>query len=345
MPTTADRLPGRQEPATPRVRAVTATRYGGPEVVEVGTRPAPSAPGPGQVRLRVEAVGLAAGDVALLQGRPLVVRTAFGLRRPRQPLLGRDVAGIVDAVGTDVTDLAPGDRVHGEVTTGALAEQVLVAADQLVRRPAELTAVEAGVLPVSGATALQGLRDAGRLRAGQHVLVHGASGGVGHLAVQIARAFGAEVTGVAGPANLALVRELGAHDTVDHTTTDPFAVRGRYDLVFDLVGDRPLAEMRRSLRPGGAVVLAAGGGGPVLGPLGRIAVALATGPFVRARLRPLAASCRRDDLETLRTMIDAGDLRPRVARTFPLARAREAYAAQLAGTVRPKLAIEVPASG
>jgi NADPH:quinone reductase-like Zn-dependent oxidoreductase len=319
------------------MRAVVQHRYGGPEVLEVAEVADP-VPGDDEVLIRVEAVAVSAGDVFLMHGEPRMVRLAFGLRRPKRAVLGRDVAGEVVAVGSGVSRFRVGDPVYAESDQGGWAELVAVPERFVATRPASVGVVHAAAVPVSGVTALQGLRLAAA-RPGQHVLVTGASGGVGGFAVQLAKAMGAEVTGVCRGEKADFVRSLGADHVIDHAREDFTANEGRYDVVFDMVADHPLGRIRRSLTRTGTLVLSSGRGGRVLGPLGRIAAASVVSPFVPQRLRPLAAKRSGDDLAELARRIDAGEVRPAVDAVIPLERAAEAVARFEAGDVRGKLVL------
>ena len=288
--------------------------------------------------MRVRAASVFAGDVHVVRGAPFFVRLATGLRRPRNPIPGIDLAGIVDVTGPGVTDLQPGDEVFG-FAAGSLAELVCVPADQLVRRPANLTLEQAAAVPEAGMTALQGLRDHGRVQAGQRVLVIGASGGVGTFAVQIAKALGAEVTGVCGPANLELVRSIGADHVIDYTRTDVTTAGERYDVILQLAGTASPRRLRRALVPGGTLVLSSGQG-RVAG-VDRILAATMLNPFVRERLAVFVTKENGADLATLADMIAAGQVRPVIDRTYPLAEAAEALRYLEAGHARGKVILAV----
>lgn len=321
------------------MRAVVQHRYGGPDVLALAEVDAP-VPAAREVLIRVDAVAVSAGDVFLMHGEPRMVRLVFGFSRPKRPVLGRDVAGEVVAVGSAVTRFRVGDPVFAESDQGGWAELVTVPERFVARRPSSVDAVHAAAVPVSGTTALQGLRLAG-VRAGRHVLVTGASGGVGGFAVQLAKAMGAEVTGVCRAEKADHVRALGADHVIDHTTEDFTAREGRYDVVFDMVADHSLGRTRRALRRGGTLVLSSGRGGRVVGPLWRIAAASVMSPFVPQHLRTLAAKRNGDDLAELARRIDAGEVRPVVDTVFPLDRAAEAVARFEAGDVRGKLVLAV----
>ena len=321
------------------MRAVVQHRYGGPETLSLA-EVQPPVPGDDEVLIRVRAVAVSAGDALVMRGEPRAVRLAFGLRRPKQPIIGRDVAGEVEAVGSRVTRFRVGDPVYAESDQGGFAELVAVQQDFVARRPTTIDAVHAAAVPVSGTTALQGLRLAG-VQAGRHVLVNGASGGVGGFAVQLAKAMGAEVTGVCRSAKVDHVRALGADHVIDYTSQDFTAGGPRYDVVFDLVANRPLGAMRASLAPHGVLVLSSGTGGKIFGPFGRIIRASAMSPFVSQRLKPLAARRNGDDLAELARRIDAGEISPVVDRTYPLDEVREAIGHFESGTVRGKLVLTV----
>lgn len=322
------------------MRAVVRRRYGGPEVLAPATVEEPPAPRDDEVLIRVQAVAVSAGDVLLLRGAPLAIRAVSGLRRPKQQIIGRDVAGEVAAVGAGVTGFRVGDAVYAEADQGGFAEFVVVPERFVAARPRNLDAVRAASIVVSGTTALQGLRLAG-LRAGQHVIVNGASGGVGGFAVQLAKAMGAEVTGVARASKLEHVRAIGADHVIDHTTTDFTATGRRYDVILDLVADRPLTALRRALVPRGTLVLSSGRGGRVLGPLGRMAAASAIAPFVSQRLVTLAAKRNADDLAELARRAEAGEITPVIDEVFPLEHAADAIARFESGVVRGKLVLAV----
>ncbi len=321
------------------MRAIARSGYGGPEVLAPVEVEAP-VPADDEVLIRVAAVAISMGDVLLLHGEPRMVRLVYGLRRPKQAVLGRDVAGVVEAIGAAVTRFRVGDAVFGESDQSGFAEFVTVPERFVAARPTSVDAVHAAAVVVSGVTALQGLRLA-RVGPGQRVLVNGASGGVGGFAVQLAKAMGAEVTGVGRGSKADHVRAIGADHVVDYAVEDFTTREGEYDVIFDLVADHPLGRVRRALRRNGTLVLSSGRGGTVLGPLGRIAAASVLSPFVPQRLRPLAARRSGDDLADLARRIDAGEVRPVVDEVFPLERAAEAVARFESGAVRGKLVLVV----
>ncbi|WP_353815788.1 NAD(P)-dependent alcohol dehydrogenase [Agromyces sp. SYSU T00266] len=322
------------------MRALVQNGYGGPEVLAVTDVPDPGPPGPGRVAIAVRAAGVHAGDVWIMRGEPRLIRLAFGVKRPRQPIVGRDVVGVVTAVGDGVTTLAVGDRVFSESDQAGFAETAVVDAGFVRRAPANLDDVHAAVIPVSGTTALQALRLA-RVGPGDRVLVIGASGGVGTYAVQLAVALGATVTGVASGAKADHVRAAGATRVIDHRTEDVTADGATYDVVIDLAAAQSLGALTRILAPRGTLVLSAGTGSRTFGPLPRIAAAVLRSSFTRRRLVSLAARRNGDDLDALRTYAEAGQLRPVVDEVFPFDRAPEALARLASGTVRGKVAIRV----
>ncbi|MGW2394955.1 NAD(P)-dependent alcohol dehydrogenase [Kitasatospora sp. NPDC001664] len=323
------------------MRAITRHRYGTTEVFELREleRPVPRS---GEVLLQVTAAGMDRGVWHLMAGLPYLVRLFTGIRRPRQAVLGLDCAGVVVEVGLGVHGLRAGDEVFGECA-GAFAEYARARADRLALRPPELTPAEAAAVPVSAVTALQGLRDVGRIAAGQRVLVIGASGGVGTYAVQLAKLAGAEVTAVCGPAKAELVRGLGADAVLDHTRQDcTDGPAGAYDLILDLAGGHPLAGLRRVLAPRGTLVLAGGeGGGRWFGGVARQLHAAALAPFARQRLRSLLARTRQEDLVHLRELLTTGQLRVVLDRTFTLEEVPDAVRYLEEGKVRGKVAVLV----
>ncbi|MGW2222460.1 NAD(P)-dependent alcohol dehydrogenase [Nonomuraea sp. NPDC001684] len=319
------------------MKAITRHVYGPPTLTDLD-RPAP---GPGEALLRVHAACLDHGVWHLGAGLPYPVRLATGLRRPRSPLLGRDVAGTVEAVGPGVTGLAAGDEVFG-VCDGALAEHAVARADRLVPRPAGLSSEAAAAVPTSGLTALQALRDHARLRPGQRVLVIGAGGGVGTFAVQLAKARGAHVTGVCGPGKGDLVRSLGADEVVDYTREEP--ATGRHDVVLDTAGNRRLRDLRRMLTRRGTLVIVGGenASGRWLHGTGRQLRATALSPFVRHTLRAPITRTDPADLRHLAGLAATDELTPVVGRTFELAGFPDAMDHLRSGHVTGKVVIVMP---
>ena len=321
------------------MRAIVQAGYGSADVLQLAEIGRPAA-GDGEVLLRVHAAGLDRGTWHQMAGQPYAIRLVSGLRAPKNPVPGLDVAGTVVAAGADVTRFAVGDEVFG-IGQGSFAEYARARQDKLARKPASLTYGQAAVVAVSGLTALQGLRDAGRLQPGQNVLITGASGGVGSYAVQIAKALGAEVTGVASTGKLDLVRALGADHVLDYTRDDFAAGPQLYDLILDIGGNSPLARLRRALTPAGTLVIAGGEDGGRWTGMSRQLRALARSPFTRQRLTTFISRHRGADLETLAQLIQAGQLTPVIGKTYPLRQAPDAMRDLLAGHARGKLAITV----
>ncbi|MBI3751987.1 MAG: NAD(P)-dependent alcohol dehydrogenase [Chloroflexi bacterium] len=322
------------------MKAVLVSRYGAPEVLQLSEVPAPE-PGPDQVVVRVRATSVNPVDWHSMRGEPVLVRFSSGLTKPRQPGIGADVAGVVEAVGSAVTTLRPGDAVFG-MSIRTWAELVPVKAEGLVAKPAAVSFEEAGTIGVAALTALQGLRLHGRVQPGQRVLVAGAGGGVGHFAVQIARALGAGVTAATSTANLAWVGALGADEVIDYSKADPTAARSRFDVIFDAGGWLTLAGERRALRPGGIAVNAGAGGSPsVVGLVGRMAAAAIISRVGDRRFVSYLANRTPEDLETLRAMLEAGQLRPHIDRRYGLAEIREAVRYQETGQAQGKVAVSI----
>ena len=322
------------------MQAIVQDTYGSPDVLELREidRPAPK---DDEVLVRVHAAGLDPGVWHLMTGLPYLVRLAFGPRRPRVPVRGTDVAGRVEAVGGKVTRVRPGDAVFG-TCAGSFAEFACAREDRLAPKPANLSFVQAATVPVSACAALHALRDQGRVRPGQHVLVIGAAGGVGTFAVQLAKAFGAEVTGVCSTTKVDLVRSLGADHVVDYTRDDLADGERRYELVLDIAGSRPLSQLRRALTPKGTLVIVGGeGGGRWFGSTDRLLRALLLSPLVGQRLRGLFSTERREDLETLRELIEAGKVTPVVDRTYQLREVPQAIRRLEQGHARGKVAVTV----
>jgi NADPH:quinone reductase-like Zn-dependent oxidoreductase len=316
------------------VRAAVVDRYGSVAVREVD-RPAPAE---GEVLVEVRASSLNAIDWYGFSGRPFAARVMMGLRGPKTGELGSDFAGVVAQVGSGAGDFEPGDEVFG-VGSGALAEY-MVASDALERKPANVSFDEAATLPVAGLTALQGLRDHGAVRPGQTVLVNGGSGGVGTLAVQVARALGAQVHAVCSTHNVEQARALGATRVFDYAQTDFTRSGERYDVLFDNAGNRSWAAMRRVLAPDGMVVLV---GGPrrkrLLGPLGHVARITLLSKAGRRRAVFFVAKPNRADLAALRDLVESGEVRPLVEQRLDLAQVAEAMRAMGEGHVRSKLVV------
>jgi NADPH:quinone reductase-like Zn-dependent oxidoreductase len=297
------------------MKAVVYDRYGSADVLRYADVAQP-VPGEKDVLVKVHANSLNFGDVAARTGRPGLIRLVMGLRRPRVPILGRDVAGTVTAVGAKVTRFRVGDPVVGELSQGAFAEYVAAPETYFVLKPEPVSFEDAATLPVAANTAVQVLRGA-RVKAGDHVLVNGASGGVGTFTVQVAKSLGATVTGVCRTRNVELVRSLGADHVVDYTQEDVTRGGTRFDVVIDLVGNHPLAEFRRILTPRGTYIASFGSGGPIVGPVPRMISASFRSLFARQRLGTVAARRNADDLTKALAMVADGSLRPAIERTWP----------------------------
>jgi NADPH:quinone reductase-like Zn-dependent oxidoreductase len=315
------------------MKAIVQDRYGGVDVLEFRDidRPVPT---DNQVLVRVHAAGLHRGDWHVMTGLPYLIRVVvptLGLRRPKVPVLGMDLAGHVEAVGANVTRFRPGDAVFGWCD-GAFAEYAVAPEGQLAPKPANLTFQQAAVVPTSGFAALQALRDVGEVQPRQQVLVIGAAGGVGSFAVQLAKAFGAEVTGVCSTSQLHLVRSIGADQIVDYTRDDVTDGTRHWDLILDCAGRRTLSRLRRALTPKGTLVIVGGeGGGRFMGGFDRNLRAVALSRFVGQRLRMLSSKPRQEDLQVLREMIEAGKLTPAIGRTYPLGETPEAIRQMVQG--------------
>ncbi|MEM8618438.1 MAG: NAD(P)-dependent alcohol dehydrogenase [Actinomycetota bacterium] len=291
------------------MRAAVRYRYGGPDVVTSETVPTPM-PGPGEILIKVHAAGLDRGTWHMLTGLPLIARPAFGLRQPKQPVLGLAVAGTVVGAGNGATEFTIGDEVMG-IADGSFAEYAVASVDKVVLRPAAVDPIDAAASTVSGITAVQALTTVGRVEPGQRVLVLGASGGVGTFAVQLAAAHGANVTGVASAAKLDAVRNLGAEAVVDYRTDDLADHAGRYDLVLDIGGRRSVRALRRLLNPAGTLVIVGGeGAGRVTGGIGRQLRAAALSPFVSQRLVFFVSKESRTYIEPLVDHLAAGTVAP-----------------------------------
>ncbi|MFJ1974167.1 NAD(P)-dependent alcohol dehydrogenase [Streptomyces sp. NPDC087903] len=324
------------------MKAIVHHVYGPPEVLRLEEVAKPATPGSGEVLLRVHASAVDQGVWHVTAGLPYLIRaTPYGLRGPKARVRGMDAAGVVEAVGPGVSRFRPGDEVYG-TCDGAFAEYACAKQDRLAPKPSGLDFAAVAAIPVSGCTALQALRDAGRVRADQRVLVIGASGGVGSFAVQLAKAFGAHVTGVCSTAGTDMVRSLGADEVIDYAREDPTDGTRRYDLVLDIAGNRPLHLLRRALTRRGTLVIVGGeGGGKWTGGIGRTLRALMLSPFVGQRLLGLISTQNHDDLRFLADLVEAGSVKPVVHRTYPLADVPEAVRCLRDGQARGKITIRV----
>jgi NADPH:quinone reductase-like Zn-dependent oxidoreductase len=319
------------------MQAIIQDRYGSAEVLEAQDIDRPAI-GDDEVLVHVRAASVHVGDWILMTGMPYVMRMGTGLSKPKNPVPGTDIAGTVDAVGPQVQSLRPGDDVFGWCT-GAFAEYARAPEDQLVKKPANLTFEQAAAVGVSASTALQLLRDDAKVQPGQKVLINGASGGVGTFAVQIAKAFGAEVTGVCSTKNLDLFRSIGADHVIDYTQEDFRDGADRYDVILDNVGDRSMADTRRALTPNGTLL--SNGGGHAAGKLGRTIRGLLVSLVVRQQGRPSVKTQNRSDLIALKELVEAGGVRPVIGGTYPLGRTADAISQVAAGHARGTLVIAV----
>jgi NADPH:quinone reductase-like Zn-dependent oxidoreductase len=322
------------------MRAIVQDTYGSADVLRLARIPRPEVTD-STVLLRVHAAGLDRGTWHVMTGRPYLLRLAFGFRGPKNPVPGRDVAGTVVAVGSAVTRFSAGDEVFG-IGQGSFAEYAVAREDKLVRKPVNATFEQAAAVPISAVTALRGVCDVGRVQQGQKVLITGASGGVGSYAVQLAKAFGAEVTGVCSTTKLDMVRSLGADHVIDYTREDFADGTHRYDLIVDIAGNPALSRLRRALTPTGTAVLLGGEDGEDLtGGMDRQLRALVLSRFVGQRLTGFVPRERADDIERLTDLIETGKVTPRIDRTYPLDRAPEAMRYLVAGKARGKVVITV----
>jgi NADPH:quinone reductase-like Zn-dependent oxidoreductase len=337
----------RQEPietGEPHMKAVVYTDYGSPEVLEIRDVKKP-VPNDDQILIKVRAASVNPLDWHFMEGTPYIMRAmGVGLRKPKDPRLGVDMAGQVEAVGKNVTQFKPGDEVFGG-KTGAFAEYVCARADRAIAlKPANVTFEQAASVPIAAITALQGLCDKGKVQAGQKVLINGASGGVGTFAVQIAKSFGANVTGICSTRNLDMVRSLGADHVIDYTKKDFTKGDERYDVILDNVGTQPLSGFRRVLKPNGICVMIGGGGpndGGLIGPMGRPVKALLMSPFISQKMGMMMAELNKEDLTILGDLMQSGKVKPVIDRTYPLSQIAEAMRYLEAGHARGKVIITV----
>ena len=321
------------------MQAIVMHRYGSPDDLELKHIPRPVV-GDDSVLVRVRAASVNPLDWHTMRGQPYVIRMTEGLRKPRTKVLGVDVAGHVEAVGKNVTQFQSGDEVFGH-HGGAFAEYVSGREHNFVLKPAHLPFEQAAAIPVAGFSALQALRDKGQLQPGQRVLINGAAGGVGTFAVQIAKAFGADVTGVCSTWNVDLVRSIGADQVVDYTREDFTKRRQRYDLILDVAGTRSLLAYRRVLASHGILVLVGGAKARWLAPLPRWLTAVVLSRFVSQRMLPFLAQHSKQDLVVLKELVEAGKVTPVIDRTYPLSKTPDAIRYLEQGHARGKVVITV----
>ncbi len=324
------------------MRAIVHDTYGPADVLELREIERPEV-GENDVLVRVRAAGSGPDVWHIMTGQPYMARAALGFRRPKVRVRGWDVAGTVEAVGASVTDFRPGDEVMGVAEGGSFAEYAVTSPDKLVPKPANLSFEQAAALPISGVTALQALRDKAHVQPGQTVLVIGAGGGVGTLAVQVAKAFGAHATGVASSSKLDLVRSIGADDVIDYTREDFTDGSMKWDVIVDTAGRRPLRQLRRALTPKGTLVVVGGDGGGrwtggffrgmLRGPL--------VSPFVGQKLMGLNSKVTREDLRGVAELAEAGKLTPVIGHTYALSETPEAIRELEAGHAAGKVVIAV----
>jgi NADPH:quinone reductase-like Zn-dependent oxidoreductase len=322
------------------MKAIVQNAYGSADVLKLDDIDTPVV-GDDEVLLRVLAASAFIGDWHVMTGRPYLIRLSSGLRRPKVRVRGQDAAGRVEVVGKDVVHVGPGDEVFGSCS-GSFAEFATARMDHVATKPTNLTFEQAATVPTTGCTALQALRDVGRVRPGQRVLIIGAAGGVGSFAVQIAKAFGAHVTGVCSTSKVDLVRSIGADVVIDYTRED-FAESGqRYDLILDIAGNRSLSHLRRALAPRGTLVIVGGeGGGRWFGGIDRQLRASLLSPFVSQKLGTFIGRVKAEDLLVLKELIEAGKVTPVIDSTYPLGEVPEAVRHLEAGHARGKVVVTV----
>ncbi len=327
------------------MKAIAQDTYGSPDVLKLEDIDKPEF-GDDDVLIRVHAAGVDRGVWHLMTGLPYLIRImGFGFRGPKARVPGMDVAGRVDAIGKNVTQFQVGDEVFG-TCDGAFAEYARASQDKLAPKPANLTFEQAAAVPVSACTAVEGLRDKGEVQAGQKVLIIGASGGVGTFAVQLAKAFGAEVTGVCSTTKVDMVRSIGADHVIDYTRDDFAQTPQRYNVILDIAGNRSLSDLRRALTPRGILVITGGEEGDRwIGGTDRQIRALLLSPFVRHKLRTFISTGRQEDLQFLKELIEAGKVTPVIDRTYPLSEAPDAIRYLEEGQVRGKVVITVCSAG
>ena len=321
------------------MKAIRQHRYGSPDTLAL-CEVEPPTPRQGEVLVRVEAAGLHRGDCFVMRGAPFVVRFMTGLLRPKRGVPGFDVAGQIEAVGEGVRGFAPGDEVFGSAE-GTCAEYACAKAREIAPKPANLNFEEAASIPTSALAALHALRDAAAVQSGQRALIIGASGGVRTFAVQLAKSYGAEVTGVCSTANVDMVRSIGADHVVDYTREDFVDGGPRFDVIFDNVENRPLRDCRRALTPAGTLILNSGSEGSGLAFFVRLIKPIILNPFVRQKLKRYLSEPKQEDLLVLKQLAESGVLKPVIDRTVPLRKTPEALGYLEQGHARGKVVVTV----
>lgn len=317
------------------MKAVVQTGYGSADVIELREVEKPT-PGDGEVLVRVLAASLAAGEYFGMRGKPFPIRFYIGFPKPKKDfVVGLDCAGVVEAVGPNVSRFRPGDEVYGECR-GSCAEYAVAKEGSLELKPKDLSFEQAAAVPTSACTALQALRDHGKVRPGQKVLINGASGGVGTFAVQIAKALGAEVTGVCSTRNVEMVRSIGADHAIDYSKEDFTKGSARYDVILDNVGSHSLSATRRVLTPAGLHVPSSGHAG-----MGWVIAASLAGMFVRQQAAPFVAATNSESLLALKNLVEAGKVTPVIDRTYPLSETARAFSYLDEGHARGKVVIAI----
>lgn len=320
------------------MKAIVRHRYGGPDALALRDIDQPT-PHDDEILVAVRAASVNPYDWHMMTGTPYLARLSEGLRAPKHPVLGADVAGRVEAVGANVTDFRPGDEVFGQ-SAGGYAEYACVHVDNVARKPSEVTFEQAASLPIAAVTALQGLRDHGRLRTGQRVAINGASGGVGTFAVQIAKSMGGHVTAVCSDRNTEVVRSLGADAVLDYATTDFLGTGEPYDLILDLIGNRPVLACRRALtRDGSYIAVSTPKDGLWIGPLVFVAKVLLVSMVGGRRMAPMLAKVTSADLAVLAGLLKSGDVTPVIDRTFALHETADALRYVGTGRARGKVVL------
>src|SRR5215217_3032024 len=326
------------------MKAIVQDKYGSPDVLELKDIDKPEI-GDDEVLVRIRAAGVNPADWAIMSGLPYIARPVYGLRKPKNAVRGTDVAGTIEAVGTGVTGLQPGDEVFGWCD-GSFADYAAASEERLALKPANLSFEQAAAVPIAGLVALQALRDHGGVRAGQKVLINGASGGIGTFAVQIAKALGAEVTGVCSTRNVDMVRSIGADHVIDYAREDFTQKDQRYDFILDNVANHSLSDLRGALTPTDTLVPNGGGfDNHWFANGGRVISAHVLNRFVSHRLRPFVVSPKLEDLLALKELIEAGKVTPVIDRAYPLGEASQAIGHVGEGHARGKVAITVPGQG